>query len=652
MRYKTAMLATCLLVHCGPQPPHSADLSDSRIPTPALPGKAVLGKGYDTLEERFTGECVTGTTQYVGTAEGILNFDRSLSQEETAKSLGFGIGGRARYGVVEASASARFASSSTSSAYSEATVYSAEYKYKNAKLNYTGLTEVGEKAMAGGDGYAFENWKKTCGHEYVEQIELGAKLYISAKVDFATKEDKQSFAAEFKIKGPAFSASGNLKRASRKFGRTASVSIQAYQLGGDVSRLSAIFSGTGDAEREGDRVHALLVCSMDNMDACLRILDRALRYATDVNDPVAFPNQIRPDYSPGQPDGPAELAYITKPWTDLAIYPPPPIIAASIREARKELSAMFEENLQLRERVRALLFGSFRLSTRQRDLVANAQAVLANNMSAIHEGAVTCYSDIMRCPAKVEEVRDRLRRVDENHLVIALEVFAQWCDAYQAGKITTRAKPTMAALLSKAEEDLVLEGVADYCGAVGASLEQRTKLMLSNRDLVSLAPLVPLAKLQELSLASNPSIADYEPLKELQYLTKLSVANNRLSRVDFLADLAGLRRINVSGNKLRSLGTIARMTQLEELNAGDNQIRNVTSLQSMSNLRKLVMNNNGLEDIQPLTLLSNLEYLDLSFNEIGDFKKLIGLSRLHYLDVNDNPGSCPESLWDVCVIPF
>jgi hypothetical protein len=62
---------------------------------------------------------------------------------------------------------------------------------------------------------------------------------------------------------------------------------------------------------------------MDRIDACMRVLDSALTYATDTSDALSFPNQIRPNYDPARPDDPAELAYITKPWSDLAFYPPP-----------------------------------------------------------------------------------------------------------------------------------------------------------------------------------------------------------------------------------------------------------------------------------------------------------------------------------------
>lgn len=145
--------------------------------------KAVLGEGYNLKEEVFAGECVLGTPQYVGTQEANINFQRSMSTTELADSLGFSIGGKARYGLISASMSAKFASESFSSDYSEIMIYSARYKFKNAKLNYTGLTPVGERAKGSSadSNFVWENWEKTCGHEYVEQITLGASLCISKR---------------------------------------------------------------------------------------------------------------------------------------------------------------------------------------------------------------------------------------------------------------------------------------------------------------------------------------------------------------------------------------------------------------------------------------------------------------------------------------
>ncbi len=102
-----------------------------KIPTTGNEDKAVLGQGYDVNEERFAGLCVLGDRQFAGTQESSVSFDKKVSETEVADSLGFSVGGKARYGMITGSLSAEFASSSSSSDYSEVAVYSAKYQFKN-----------------------------------------------------------------------------------------------------------------------------------------------------------------------------------------------------------------------------------------------------------------------------------------------------------------------------------------------------------------------------------------------------------------------------------------------------------------------------------------------------------------------------------------
>jgi hypothetical protein len=319
------------------------------IPSTSQTEKAVLGEGYNFKEERFASECVMGSPIYAGAPESAIQYDRSMSSTELSDSLGFSVGAKARYRLISGSLSAKFASESSASDFSEVTVYSANYKFKNVKLNYTGLTPVGQQAKGSSSesNLVWENWQRTCGHEYVSEITLGASLYISIKVEFATRADKSSFNAEFNIKGLMFGASGALNQASEKFGSRGFITIRAYQLGGDVSKLSKALSAETDVD--GKHVSALIRCSMEDPSACLAVLDRAIDYATQ-----EFPEQIKPDYNPDNPAGPAELLYITRPWEELALYPPPPLIAEGVKVARQDLGFQFEQNLKYRNRVRAL----------------------------------------------------------------------------------------------------------------------------------------------------------------------------------------------------------------------------------------------------------------------------------------------------------
>ncbi|MGK5086622.1 leucine-rich repeat domain-containing protein [Bdellovibrionota bacterium FG-2] len=513
----------CVLLACGKATgPVGANMqatvsADTYLPAPAQKSQAVLGKGYNTKEERFVGECAIGDIEFAGMQNASIRFDRSLSEKETSDSLGFSVGGRARYGLIEASGAADFAKASAANAYSESTTYAAVYQFKNAKLKYTGLSPQGALAQKS------HNWELTCGHEFVEQIELGAQLYINAKIEFSSKEEKESFNATLNVKGPAFSLGTTLSQASHSFGRTASVSIRVFQVGGNVSQLSSVFSKsaakvdtkTEEKNGKGASASALLTCGMDQMDSCLEVLDNALEYATSKDDPNAFPAQINfKTLDTSTPNGPAMLKYITKPWSILAIYPPNPMIEEAVKAARKKLSFLFEESLKSSNRSQALLSGKIRLSPKQYRTLLNIDDRNSSNLAKILEASNVCYDDLANCNSAVAQVSSAIEHFEESQYTILPETFAQYCDNAKLPIHRVSLATTVEALLKVAHEDLSGPITEDLCGAAGQILEERVELSLPSKGVSVLGPIAALPKLQSLNLRDN-KISDISKLANL-----------------------------------------------------------------------------------------------------------------------------------------
>ena len=539
--------------------------------------KAALGEGYNTKEEAFAGECVLGTTQYLGAQESNINFQRSMSATELADSLGFSIGGRARIGLISASMSAKFASESSSSDYSEIMIYSARYKFKNAKLSYTGLTPVGERAKGSSSdsNFVWDNWEKTCGHEYVEQITLGASLYISVKLEFSSKAEKTAFNAEFDVSGPMFEVGGTLEVASKKFGKRASITVQAYQLGGDVSKLSNALSAKSTMNvgqgQEAKNVSALLCCSMDNPAACLALFDGALQYAAN-----EFPQQIKPEYKLEDPAGPAQLSYITRPWQELALYPPPPLIAEAVRVAREDISLQFEQNLKYRNRVRALKTGVLRLSPAQRNGIDVADQIISDNFMLINEAANVCYTQMDKCVAKVAEIKSKLKPIDETKLEVFPETFAQWYDIQDLPDTRKEIKHTVEVLVNQVKGQINnFEAVKDKAATIEHLLSQLSELDLSNQNIVDLAPLASLTGLTLLNLGGN-QITDISPLASLKNLKTLSLDNNQIVNVETLSTLVNLVLLELQYNKITDVASLSPLVKLTKLDLrGNSQLKKV-----------------------------------------------------------------------------
>src|SRR5262245_47109329 len=75
------------------------------------------------------GACITGERGSAGFSRSSFNFDQSLDEHLAADQLGISAGGRAQYGAITASASARFMRSAASSAYSVSAVWMSDYLF-------------------------------------------------------------------------------------------------------------------------------------------------------------------------------------------------------------------------------------------------------------------------------------------------------------------------------------------------------------------------------------------------------------------------------------------------------------------------------------------------------------------------------------------
>jgi internalin A len=603
--------------------------------------KAVLGEGYNSKNEDFVGECATGNVVFVGVPESTVIFTRSMSESEVFDSLGFSIGGSARFGVVSSSLSAKFASEASANDFSEVTIYSSQYRFKNKKLTFTDLTEVGKQAKGFSTGpFLGEKWELTCGHEYVEQITLGAAIYISAKIEFSSKADKEKFNSEFQVKGQAFSASGEFEKASKSFGNSAFIIIQAYQMGGDVSRVSSIF-GSGESASnvspDGKRIHALLACSMSNPGACLQILTNAIEYATDTVNPAAFPQQIRPQSDISDPTGPAELSYITSPWSDLALFPAPPIINDLIKAAREELSNEFEKNFTLRNRIRALKTSPLRLSARQRKNVEIIDKEITFNLKLINEAAVVCYTTIDRSSEIVLEIKQKLKTIDEENLNILPESIAQWCDIKDLPSTKKSTQRTIDLLFEQVKQKVVnfdsIKDVKEKALTVERTVLTFTQLYLVSDLELDLEPLASLTNISTLMISSNN--ISLEPLVSLTNISTLMISSSNIS-LDPLANLKNLKNIGISSNSIE-LEPLSTLVNIQEISISCNNNLDLKPLANLKNLKKIGISSNNIE-LEPLSTLINIQEISISCNSTIDLSFLSNLSKIQYLSFSQSFG--------------
>jgi len=361
--------------------------------------QAILGSAYNSKKQEFAGQsCIAGNSIPTGTATGTFSFDQNLSESQAAEQLGFGAGGRARFGAVEASASAQFMRNAASSAYSVSSVWVSEYKLPTQKLDAPQRNEIGRALVQNDD-----RWAETCGDEYVGEITYGARLFFSIRVDFSSTEEKQSFQAEFSLSGPLFSANANLQQASQQFSKNAKVTVSALQIGGDVSKVTGLFANS-DAGRAG-----FVQCTLGSFSSCADVVSAALKYATSIT--TGFPSQIAPEAKPGA----APLLYKTIEYKAAGIYPSKyPLLDEANEQARERLHGFFEKQFSLSVLTDRII--SVGLSPdKVKDLLVQRQ-IIDRNIASILSASKTCYESPLQCVGAVQQLS--MAPVNESLLVL------------------------------------------------------------------------------------------------------------------------------------------------------------------------------------------------------------------------------------------
>lgn len=561
---------------------------------------AVLGTAYHTEEEKFGAVgCLGGADADSGAARSSFSLDQTMSEEQLAKELGFSVGARARYGAVEGSLEANFLSRSTSNAFSIVAIYRASYLMPVRKRVSVQVNEVG-KAVENNP----ERWTRTCGDRFVSELSRGAKLFVSVRIDFSSQAKKEEFSGSFNVSGPLASANGALKTASTFSDRKARVVVSAYQVGGDVSKLTAILGGAGAG------IETYTQCTLGKFDSCATFIGNVLAYASDTA--TGFPSQLAPNAAPG----PAVLAYSVSPYEDVGIYDRSnPILTQAIKLARRDLSDRFEENYAAANVVRRLL--DHRIHSLRRSSLEAIKVKVDANIASILPVAATCYERPLECPDAVRSLR--LERVPQDDL-----------------KPTTFLAYCLEATKVKDDNHPFKRQISFLLGA--AEGRPNSGLYVTEANCVKASGML----LANPSLTYRPQLADLSFIAELTHLRKLFAdgASGSLRDVSALAEFQELRELKLSDHEIEDLSPLANIARLEELYLRRNRIRDLAPLRAHKDLLALDVRENRVVDLTPVGDLSRLIAFHAGDNiEIEDVTPLAKLKGLRSVDLTNTRAS-------------
>jgi hypothetical protein len=380
--FYTPLLVALMLFLCGGS--HSPALA-AEIVAATAKRSADIGSAYDTNQQAFLGQgCLEEKYHLTGSEKASGQLELVTDQDAAANELGFSAGGRARFGVSEYSAEARFFRASKSNDYSVSAVWTSEYTLLSYKLDTNAsLTPIGINVQ----NYD-TRWTTTCGDEYVDEIVRGARLFFSIRIDFSSKEVKNEFDANFSIAGPMYSAKAAMKNASEQFSRDSKITVSALQIGGDATKFTALFPNPVDGKG------SFVSCTLGDFSKCQEVIEAALKYATDTRN--GFPSQLSNKSSPSY------VAYRTAAYSAHGIYPKhPPEVQDLVRRYRLDIHSKFENELSTASTIDSLLAVIKAPDVQAR--VSTEARKNNRNLLTLSRAADVCYApDVDKCQHLME----------------------------------------------------------------------------------------------------------------------------------------------------------------------------------------------------------------------------------------------------------
>lgn len=575
MTFQNTILLLSLLLLVGPASAQSI--------IPAGRGEeAMIGKGYDPDTQTFVGRCLKTRYEEVGQPVANIDFTQSISQSELADELGFGAGGRFKYGMATVGASAKFFKQQQASSFSISSIYTGEYRFKNLVLNFEDNSAKNDKqedlkfARMSDVGKSVANnppnWLDTCGTEYVDQIERGAKLFYSIRIDFSSVEEKQVFETAFSYESSYASVQAYLKISSRSFSKNTKVTISALQIGGDVTRVTELFN----AEKDDQSAMGFVQCTFGDFSKCDKVMESAWNYATK-----EFKKQLSTNPQTAKAEhGPAYLTYRTKKYSAAGIYSDlPTVVTLSIKNARRDLEKSFDKQMNYLGEIRHLLFGkTVVLSPSQRKSIQTLDQAVSANIDLLVDAALVCYDKPLSCMENLSGLTDSksgIQEIDETKLVIKPETFQQFCALSSSPVAPAKLRKSIEGMIQAAKRanatafDADSNGRTDSCLIAHMVFSQSTTANFSGLSISTLEPLQEYTHFTAMDLSGN-LIEDLLPLSNFQNLEDLNLHDNKVRSLDSLSKLRALKKIRVSNNSLRSIDALASLPDLVRVDARNN----------------------------------------------------------------------------------
>lgn len=310
-----------------------------------------LGNGWDTEKKQKFAPCVSlANYAYRGAHTSDLTAMRDLSYDQIMQETAGALYGKASlFGLVSAKVQGEMATSLASTDDSTSYIYNFQILGKSVVLGDRSFNDTGSTAFNTNDLVRFRD---LCGNQYVQQLRLGGQLYIGVKYTFTSKEvkDEISVTMSLSLFWGLIKVSKTWSKEFRELMKNVRVSVEAFQIGGDPSRLEAL----------KNEIHTGS-CAGNEPEACADAIDRLLEYgAKDFSEQLG---DMTLSKEPNQ--GPAIIDVQLEDYAAVKIYDPKQkkAVQVSVSTSTTKDNALTNANAELDKTLINLRIAASRVKT-------------------------------------------------------------------------------------------------------------------------------------------------------------------------------------------------------------------------------------------------------------------------------------------------
>lgn len=528
------------------------------------------GQGYDFRSNAFRKACLGGSFSYAGASSTTLAVEKTMTEEQLNAVTHSSISGKVDLFAASAKLSASYFRSLKTHGKSLTMSWGRIVKGKTVVLTEPALTEQGVKARDSGDPTLRH---LLCGDAFLNQIDLGASVVLTATIHFANASFRDEFLAKIEYKVLGWKKVKKLKAGRHWAYKFSHIDFSGYQVGGEPAKLAQLLDSAKKTS-----------CTIEQIEACYPAMNALEAYAFGAD---GLTKQLY-DLKYSETGAYAPLFYHFARYQDHGFAE---LEAGNFPDlsARDEIFAIIAPLAAKMHELRgyaAILLGSGRLRADEQQRVENARQDAEQNLAKLANLRAVCLSTPKVC-------RER----------------------YYALELTDIAPGVFA----------IPDRLVDYCRwTKGPGADAGLGKLMAELDRLLPGTCKDLDTHKQSLIAINLAAMGIDTIAPLAHFPNLEVLDagyNQISSARPLLGLKALRSVNLRDNNLQSAGVFEQIPSLRTLGLAYNQITDANPLAD-TGIAVLKLHGNPLSRYQSVEKnRPRFELLTLSTKDICDVER-------------------------------